>query len=675
MLLYHDNILCISGTDIICSDSNPNGLIKKSLWDKWIRDGAKVVQRGGRGRSSLIAFDSIPTKWQVAIKEKVGAPEKAAVNKTFQERISVDANAVTFYTNYLIADGRHLPEKNIKEYCVNANVLNALHTIHTDEATSKKPFGRDTKGFWKKASELLNRTREEIGHTLPANHESLFRCYKKYVVESYNSLVSKKFCNDNTVKVSKDLERLLMSLYVMPNKPFASDVHSLYLEFLKGKIQIIDTTTGELFSPDQFKNKRGEYITITDTTVWNYLNKPQNRAIVDLKRSGQFQYNNTHRPHHHRKAPVFAFSKISMDDRDLPRKDISGNRVKAYYAYDVASGCIVGSAYSRTKDEALFIECIQNMFRLIEAKGFGMPLEVEVENHLVNKFFDDLGMMFPFIRICNPGNSQEKHAEHFNRAKKYGIEKKTQNGIGRWWAKGEAYRVDVAKVNDEFVEKGFTYERLVADDMAATIKYNNSLHPKQKLYPGKTRWEVLCENQNPNAPQVSKPVVYKAIGDRTQTTIKRNQSVTVQYNEYIISNVNDIDKLQPNNYGVEAYYLPNAEGLITEVFLYQNGKFICKANRIAEYSTAKAEWQADVDAANYAEQAKYVAQFDKKVKEGKHNLANLSLLETEVIENAEAEAENLVLIENSPIDNEDSVDDILNDYDSNEWKDKGANDY
>ena len=113
-----------------------------------------------------------------------------------------------------------------------------------------------------------------------------------------------------------------------------------------------------------------------------------------------------------------------MDDRDLPRKMLNGKRVKAYYAYDVKSGCVIGAAYSKTKDEELFLDCLRDMFRNITKNGWGIPGEVEVENHLVNKFFDDLAVMFPNVKICIPGNHREKRAEHLNRAKKYTTEKK-----------------------------------------------------------------------------------------------------------------------------------------------------------------------------------------------------------------------------------------------------------
>jgi hypothetical protein len=358
-----------------------------------------------------------------------------------------------------------------------------------------------------------------------------------------------------------------------------------------------------------------------------------------------------------------------MDDRDLPRKCVNGKWLKAYYAYDVASGCVVGYSYSMDKDETLFLDCLRDLFRLIEREGFGMPMEVEVENHLVRKFFDDLAFMFPFVRICNPGNSQEKHAEHFNRAKKYGIEKKTQNGIGRWWSKHEAYTTDRDKVNDEFVEKVYTYERLVADDIQAVKDFNNQMHPKQKKYPGKTRWQVLAENMNPKSPDVSKPSVYKSIGEHTLTTINRNQYVTVQYEKYQIASIAVLDKLLPNNYSVDAYYLPDLEGMISEVFLFQNGTYLCKAEKIATYNTAKAEW-TNADKDGFLHQSKYVSEFDKLAKDGKNELASPVIIEKEMLV---AAVKQPVTIVKPIVLKSESIDDILNDHDGEDYATNAIN--
>lgn len=669
---YYNDILCVPASILILSNSNPDGIITNDNYKKLCQRGwLNVVRRGGNANPALIEYDSIPARYKVAFEQKFGDPKQQAAVKPFIDRVEQDAKAVEFFSHYMLADSRHLPENIQREYCANANVLNAIKTILTNANESRKALsGGKLKGFWAKASEAINAIRIETGHTLPSKEIPLKRRYTKYIEDGYNALISGKFCNDNSRKVTDDLERLIMSLYTMPEKPFAKSVHTLYHEFLSGKITVADRKTGEVFEPSQFV-KNGKPLELTAMTVWNYLNKPENRLIVDKARSGSHRFNSAVRPHHHRKAPNYSFSKITMDDRALPRKCVNGKWVSAYYAYDVTSGCVIGYSYSFEKNERLFIDCLQDMFRLIDRENFGMPMQVEVENHLVNKFFDDLALMFPFVRICNPGNSQEKHAEHLNRQKKYGVEKKTHHGIGRWWSRHEAYTVDRDKVNDEFVEKMYSYERLVADDEQACKDFNNQLHPKQKKYPGKTRWQVLVENMNPDAPQVNKALVYKAIGEKTHTTIRRNQYVTVQHAKYQLSNIDVLQKLKSGNYSVEAYYLPDTEGMISDVYLYQGGEFLCKAGKIVEYNTAKAEW-TEKDHEAYTEQSKYVSEFDAKAKQGKKDLAAPVIIQSETLKEA-LEAPVKIVQEPVPVKSE-SIEDILGDYNADDYEQKALDD-
>ena len=635
---------------------------------RWqVRKNQVEATRACKGKPAEINLDSIPSTYRSVIVQRLGDPRQNAVHQTFRDLITTDDMAVTFYSSYLLSDGRNLSGEHIREYCANANVLNAVKTMFKTQNAARKPLGGNMQGFWTKALNAVETVRGELQHTLPSNEVALKRKYLKYESDGYQALISGKFCNDNSRKVSADIERLIMSMYIMPEKPFAEGVHILYKLFLSGSIQVVDSKTGELFRPEDFI-KNGAPVEISEKTVWNYLNQPKNRVIVDSKRSGQFNFNNEHRPHHHRNAPNFSFSKISMDDRDLPRKLNDGKRVKAYYAYDVASGCVIGKAYSRSKDEALFIDCMQDMFRMIDRENLGMPLEVEVENHLVNKFFDDLAVMFPFIRICKPGNSQEKHAEHLNKAKKYGVEKKLHAGVGRWYL-SEAYRVDADKVNDEFVEKTFSFERLVADDVHACNVFNNSLHPKQKKYPGKTRWQVLLENINPRVAQVPKAVAYKAFGSMTRTSVVRNQYVTVRDNKYALPNPEVIDRLQYNNYEVEAYYLPDTLGNISEVYLYQNNAYLCTCAIIETYSTAKAE-REEADDNAYLKQSAYVSRFDKMTKEGRADLATLTIQKTEVVK---AAIEQPVTIVPPAEKRERSIEDILRDYNPDDYRNQ-AND-
>ena len=77
---------------------------------------------------------------------------------------------------------------------------------------------------------------------------------------------------------------------------------------------------------------------LSPATVANYLNNPKNKALRAKLHMSQWDFNNAYRPYHLRSIGEFSLSKVSLDDRDLPRPMKDGNRVKAYYAYDVVSG-------------------------------------------------------------------------------------------------------------------------------------------------------------------------------------------------------------------------------------------------------------------------------------------------------------------------------------------------
>ncbi|MGQ1889160.1 hypothetical protein ACT29H_01835 [Thermophagus sp. OGC60D27] len=635
MLEYHNNILCIEGGWL-----HREGIMSKSNYDSLIARGRmKVVRKGGGpGRPALIQYDSVPDRFRVVIEARIGDPRKKARIDDFEKHIIADNHARSYYSSFKLPDGRHLPDEVIAEYSANADILNAIHRVITKRIGKRKALGGRVSHIWESVAKTVEQLKDKYKHSLPSNPRRLKERYKKYMEDGYHALIHKGYCNSNSRKVTADLERLILSLYAMPNKPFAASVHDLYLQFLSGAIEVVDYDTGEIYDRNDFFDKNGVPVMISESTVWNYINNPKNRLIVDKARNDSLAFNTLHRPHHHRHGPQFSLSKISLDDRDLPRKLEDGSRVKAYYAYDVLSGCVIGAAYSKHKDKDLFINCVRDMFRFLDRNNMGTPAEVEVEHHLVNKFKDDLmqaGIIFPFVRWCNPGNSQEKYAETMNRVKKYGYEKRYQDGIGRFYSKLEANRPKVEKTWDEegmkVREKTYTFDQIVADDRFVIEKFNNSLHPNQKLFPGMTRMQVLKRNQNPELTKIDRAILVRYIGEHTRTSIRRSQYVTVLHEKYQLPTPEVLGKLMPNNYTVDAYYLPTEDG-IDEVYLYQGQTFICKANKIKTYNTATAE-QTEEDLEAYTQQAKYVSKFDKIAKEGKASLAKLHVIENEEEDN------------------------------------------
>ena len=604
------------------------------------------VVRSGRGLGGyvLVEIATMPLRFQERIKLKYGDMKEDVIRNWLGSHYHIDAKAREFYTRFRFDNGDALPPEHIQEYTVNASVIEAVMRAMEDATFMRKAMKAGPVN-WGELAGAISYYQAEFGHTLPVSSNRFKKRVNDFKANGYESLISRKFMNQNRRKVTYDIERLLLSIDAQPEQPFNTTVWEQYNMFVQGELELYDPETGEVLNPSDFTDKDGNPLVLSPATVANYLNNPKNKALRGKLHMSQWDFNNAYRPYHLRSIGEYALSKVSLDDRDLPRPMKDGNRVKAYYAYDVVSGAVVGYAYNRYKTTELFLDCMRNMFQTLDRNGMYIPAELEVEHHLVSDFADGLmqaGTVFPLIRWCNPGNSREKRAEHKNREKKYGVEKRTQVGIGRWWAKLEANRPKEEKVYDEknntYKVKTYSYEELVADDIRAIQTFNAQPHPNQKRYPGMSRWDVLCAHQNPNLAPWDKAVLYRFIGQHTETTIRQNTYCTVMYNQYGLPSPEIIEKLEPRNYKVDAYYLPDADGTINEVYIYQNGRYIATCKPVARYNENTAE-QTEYDKAAYTEQSKYVAQFDKMMKDGKiKRVGILAKEEAKLITEVQAEA-------------------------------------
>lgn len=226
------------------------------------------------------------------------------------------------------------------------------------------------------------------------------------------------------------------------------------------------------------------------------------------------------------------------------------------------------------------------------------------------------GEVFRSVHFCAAQNSQEKYAEPLNGAKKRSVIHKNHTGIGRFYGKGK-WRTESKKVSDEFNDtyedqEYFSWEQLVAEDRADNQEWNNALHPDQKRFPGMTRWQVLVANINPTLRPFDKLTLSKYIGERVETSIRRNSTVRVAYTDWWLSSPAVLERLEPNNLKVTAYYIPGEDGTATEVYIFQGENYIDTLQYIPTYNRVYAEQTEEDDAAFEAQQKK-VAEFRKYV--------------------------------------------------------------
>ena len=465
---YYGDRLCISMRDLVAG-----GIMSEPNYKQLAARGRFDVVRKGRGQGcyALVAVDSLPQRYQDKVKEVYPGGAQARLEGWIKSNYEVDQQATAFFFSKEKC-GVALPREKAQEYITNASVLNTCIKLYERAATAQKLFGG--KYDWSMMAATIEILRKHFGHTLPASTLRFRKKVNDYKANGYGCLISGKFGNQCARKVDHKTERLILGIAVLPNKPWNTNVLELYNSFVTGELDVYDPETGEMFNPDDFTDKNGEPMVLSEATITNYLNKPKNKILIDKATMSYTTFMHETMPHMHRHHGEFSLSKVSFDDRDLPRK-LKDTRIrpKAYYAYDVTSGCCIGYAYNRAKNVDLVVDMFRNMFRLLDRQGWGCPAEVEVENHLMSQWRDSFlraGVMFPFVRFCAPMNSQEKHAEQFNGAKKRSIEHRNHVGIGRFFAKSRQYRTESNKVFDEFnntyAEKEYyTWDELIADDM------------------------------------------------------------------------------------------------------------------------------------------------------------------------------------------------------------------
>lgn len=472
----------------------------EALKKKLIRDSKKTygirrAQRGGgSGCEVLIIYDTLPKEWR----KQLGDPRK--VDCSLERYFWEDQEAVTYFREVCPGKYGTIDVERQKEYVLDASVLKAAIRWRSDHYEECIKLNQSVKNTYKTLSEVVNNfniwrgIKNQPQFKLPTNPISLKRKIERFEAEGYASLL-KGYDNNNRGKAAEQTRILLESMFAhQPFKPSPAEVSRQLAGFLSGYVEVISNETGEVFDPKSF-NK------ISQRSITMFLNSWDSSLATSRKRMGNRQIRLTNYvPFEKLEHPKFAGSIISVDDRQPPFEYKKGARMWFYLGVDLGSEAITTWVYGTTK-EGIILDFYRQMVRNYAEWGLPLPAEIECESNLNADYRDGFlqaGNMFHEVRI-EANSARSKRCEAYWKPIRYQLEKKHIGWLARPFARNESNQVSTK------AKEIVPYDKLVEQSLRDIEICNNM---ECTVYPGKTRWEVFLEKQNPKN---NRPINYRSI--------------------------------------------------------------------------------------------------------------------------------------------------------------------
>ena len=547
----------------------------------------KRLRKPSPGFSALIEFDSLCQDWKNLLIVKFGEPKREIRKSFFAECYEYDQEAYTFFQQFTYGkEQRYLPEEVQEEYTANASVLNTILKVKKNRIGLRKAQGGRIGDIWEVLSKEVNNFLE-VPHTLHTNKDNLRKQVAKYVAESYSSIVSKRWGNDNARIVTDETLKLLTAMFSEHrSKPTATEIARTYDSFINGYVDLYNPETGELYDPKAFKK-------LSATTVKMYLAKWENRIGTDAKRSGNRQVLiGKYIPHHETEAPKMAGSLISIDDRQPPFWYEKGKRMWFYIGIDLASECMTTFVYGKSK-EGIILDFYRQMVRNYTEWGVNMPHGLECESSLNSSFKETFlkeGRMFQSVRI-EANNARGKRIERYFGALRYESEKQQEGWIARPFAQKESNQAgpDVAKI--------IPYSELVQARLADIEDWNNMPNKQDSSI---TRFEYFLQRQDPTLRATNWRGILPHLGHCTKTSCNagyvmlQGRKRMIALNNEILTGEALISRMKIiESKDIEVYWLDGNDGGVMKALVYQGQEFICELMPIPKYQRAVNEQTAE----------------------------------------------------------------------------------
>ncbi len=567
---FVDNILYIEFQEAVDAGVSTDTLkdARKSGYASW-----NFIDDPVDRRKVLIQYDTLKPKYQALIVEKFGNPYVYAGQKTVKSALEADHEALKTLLTYRFENGKALKDAEITALSKACDVLKHLVSI---EKRPIKQLGYDSKASYYDTVIAFNK-REGI--KLPTNYSRLREAVRRYKIEGALSLISGKFGNNNSKKVTdpEALGFLIKALSHVNN--FGDSIISVQF--------------------NQWAAERG-LPTITEATVGNYR-RTHEREII-LHRNGIGAFRNKFDEIVSRERPSAPLLLINSDDNNLDLYFIDGTNnyfrpvlIVVTDAYnDYILGYAIGTAPSKELVRDAYIDAIRHVRELTGDYYWTHQIVTDrwgLKSQELMQFYEGQGD----VKFTPPAHSNART-------------KPIEQSFGHVWH--EALKLVSAKtfnysghnitakkkINREFIDK---YKKMwpqaeqAVDQVAAFIHYLRNVKSNEQ---DKSRQQVWLEGWNAMHPERKKLLSHE---NRLMTCgIARTEYTTKVTNYGIKLTVNGEEhlyQLSPEDYdqclGLTGYVTYEPTDMNTILFVAMEGAVRVVAHAYQKFPMALADFK------------------------------------------------------------------------------------
>lgn len=460
---YYNKILCVTFAEL--TGGRDPVMKANTLKCNVQRSNIACARRGGgEGTQALYVWSSIPEKYRRRFVATYGDPEEKMREAMTKASIKIDAKAREYYEayTYMDKDGqeRHLTEKMIEEYTINASVLGELEKMAARRQAIRSSLNAPMSGAWDLILDSSERMRESYGHTLPGTLARLKTRLKAWKADGYQSVVSGKLGNSSALKITGDFLKLIVALK-------------------RSKVPVY--TDAQLFErANEIAEERGWKPIRSLSGMKKWLNSPQVEPLwydaVHGEQAARQRYGRKHKTALPTRRDTLWYgdgTKLNLYYRDEQGKV---RTTQVYEVIDAMSEVLLGYCISDTED----YEAQYHAYRMAIQKSGHKPYEIVYDNQGGHKKLDSDGFIGKICRVhrpTQPYNGESKTIESvFGRFQAQVLHKDW-----RFTGQNVTAKKASSRPNVEFIEANkdslYTLEELKDAYAAARKEWNEGVHP------------------------------------------------------------------------------------------------------------------------------------------------------------------------------------------------------